>query len=192
MQDGINFGQIALRHLFWGKLTKVTFVNLLCPIILKCLNLKKSLQRIIIYRVLQFWSKLGRNCRVFLLGQGIRWSPARAKNLLIFSLTTRKNSPFCRLPTNFYPPSTMYQFPWCNPVKTFLAFTCFYCCSTILILTLYSLYIPVMLILISINVQCLQNVHFSFEKGSNSQDHSSSDSHNPIKKFSLQQNLQLH
>ena len=40
-----------------------------------------------------------------------------------------------------------------------------------------------MLILISINVQCLQNVVFSFEKGSNSQDHSLSDSHNPIKKF---------
>ena len=40
-----------------------------------------------------------------------------------------------------------------------------------------------MLILISINVQCLQNVVFSFEKGSNSQDHSSSDSQNPIKNF---------
>ena len=128
--------------------------------------------------------QIGKNCRVFLLGQGIRWSPALAKNLLTFSLTTRKNSPLCRLPTNFYPPSTIYQFPWCNPVKTlFLAFTCCYCCPTILILTLYSLYIPVMLILISINVQCLQNVLFSFEKGSNSQDHSSSDSHNPIKIF---------
>ena len=40
-----------------------------------------------------------------------------------------------------------------------------------------------MLILISINVQCLQNVVFSFEKGSNSQDSSSSDSYNPIKNF---------
>ena len=40
-----------------------------------------------------------------------------------------------------------------------------------------------MLILISVNVQCLQNVVFSFQKGSNSQDHSSSDSHNPIKKL---------
>ena len=40
-----------------------------------------------------------------------------------------------------------------------------------------------MLILISINVQCLQNVVFSFEKGSNSQDHSLSDSQNPIKNF---------
>ena len=40
-----------------------------------------------------------------------------------------------------------------------------------------------MLILILINVQCLENVVFSFEKGSNSQKHSSSDSHNPIKNF---------
>ena len=40
-----------------------------------------------------------------------------------------------------------------------------------------------MLILISINVQCWQNIVFSFEKGSNSQDHSLSDSQNPIKNF---------
>ena len=40
-----------------------------------------------------------------------------------------------------------------------------------------------MLILISISVQCLQNVVFSFEKGSNNQDNSSSDSHNPRKNF---------
>ena len=40
-----------------------------------------------------------------------------------------------------------------------------------------------MLILISINVQCLQNVAFSFEKGSDSQDHSASDSQQPNKKF---------
>ena len=37
-----------------------------------------------------------------------------------------------------------------------------------------------MLILISINVPCLEKV-VDFEKGSNSQNHSSSDSHNPIK-----------
>ena len=40
-----------------------------------------------------------------------------------------------------------------------------------------------MLILILINVQCLANVVFSFEKGSNSQKQSSSDFHNPIKNF---------
>ena len=43
------------------------------------------------------------------------------------------------------------------------------------------MYTNVMLILISINDEYLQNVVFSSEKGSNSQDYSSSDSHNPIK-----------
>ena len=39
-----------------------------------------------------------------------------------------------------------------------------------------------MLILILIDVQCLQNVVFSFEKGSNGQNHSLSDSYQLIKK----------
>ena len=39
-----------------------------------------------------------------------------------------------------------------------------------------------MLILILINVQYLQKIVFSFEKGSNGQNHSSSGSHYPIKK----------
>ena len=40
-----------------------------------------------------------------------------------------------------------------------------------------------MLILILINVLCLQNIVFRFEKSSNSLNHSSSDSHNPVKDF---------
>ena len=40
-----------------------------------------------------------------------------------------------------------------------------------------------MLILILIDVQYLQNLVFSFEKGSNVQNHSLSDSHHSIKKF---------
>ena len=118
-----------------------------------------------------------------LLGQGIRKSPALAKYLLILSPTTRKNPPFVDSPTKCLSPSTKRQFPCFNPVKkiifSFLATV--YCCCTIFILTLSFLYIQVMLILISVNVQCLQNAVFSFEKGSNSQDHSPSDSHNPIK-----------
>ena len=50
------------------------------------------------------------------------------------------------------------------------------------ILTLYSLYSTVMLT--SQNVTCLENV-VNFGKGSNSQNHSSSDSHNTIKIFFL-------
>ena len=42
-----------------------------------------------------------------------------------------------------------------------------------------------MLILILNDVQYLQNVAFSFEKGSNGQNHSSSDSHHLMKKFPL-------
>ena len=53
-------------------------------------------------------------------------------------------------------------------------------------LTSYSLYTQVILILILIDVQYLQNVDFSFEKGLNGQNYSSSDSQHPIKK-SLEQ-----
>ena len=49
------------------------------------------------------------------------------------------------------------------------------------ILTSYSLYTQVMPSLILINVQYLQNVVFSFENFLNSQNHSSSDSHQLIK-----------
>ena len=45
----------------------------------------------------------------------------------------------------------------------------------------YSLYTPVLLILILINAQYLENVVFSFEKGSSSQNLSSSDHHHLIK-----------
>ena len=40
-----------------------------------------------------------------------------------------------------------------------------------------------MLILVLINVQCLQNVAFNFEEGLNSLNHFSPDSHHPIKTF---------
>ena len=46
----------------------------------------------------------------------------------------------------------------------------------------YSLYTHVLLVLILIDVQYFQNVVFSLEKDSKSQNHSSSGSHHPIKK----------
>ena len=49
------------------------------------------------------------------------------------------------------------------------------------ILPLYSLHTQFMLILILINVQNLQIVVFSFEKGLKGQKHSSADFHQPIK-----------
>ena len=51
-----------------GEFAIVTFVNLLFPIILKYLNLKKSLQRIMKYKVLLCWSKLRPNYKVFPTG----------------------------------------------------------------------------------------------------------------------------
>ena len=45
------------------------------------------------------------------------------------------------------------------------------------------MYTQVMVVLISTNVHCLRNVVFSFQKGSNNENSSLSDSHNPIKNF---------
>ena len=58
-----------------------------------------------------------------------------------------------------------------------------HCSCTIFVLNSYSLYTEVMLILILTNVQHLQIVNFRFEKGSNGQNHTSSESCHPIKKF---------
>ena len=63
-----------------------------------------------------------------------------------------------------------------------LIFSCSHCSCTIFVLFLYSLYTQVILILILINVQFLQNVVSSFEKGSRGQNHSLSDSHHPTEK----------
>ena len=74
-----------------------------------------------------------------------------------------------------------------EPNKNFI-FSCSYCSCTIFIYILYSLYTPVMLILILIDVQYLQSVDSSFKKGSNGQNHSSSGSHHLINR-SPQQNF---
>ena len=68
-----------------------------------------------------------------------------------------------------------------QPNKNFIFSRSNYSC-TIFVLPSYSLHIQVMLIVISINVQYLQNVVFSFEKGSSGQSHSLSGSHHPVEK----------
>ena len=93
-----------------------------------------------------------------------------AKNLLIPSADLEKFSP--SIPP--LPPSSQKKF----------IFSCSHCSCTIFVLTSYSLYIQVMLILLLINVQYLQNVVFSFKKCKNGQIHYSSDSQYPIKKNS--------
>ena len=66
------------RVFFGGKLNIVTFVKVLCLIIVKCLNEKKALQRFI--RFFNFgpnWDNIGGFSQ---MGQGIGRSPALAKN----------------------------------------------------------------------------------------------------------------
>ena len=82
-----------------------------------------------------------------------------------------KFSPSVDFPHQIFllPAATKYQFLCYNPIKiSFLAFSCSYCCHTIFILTLYSLYTQVML---TITFQCLQNNVFSFEKCSAGKNH---------------------
>ena len=58
---------------------------------------------------------------------------------------------------------------------------CSHCSYTIFVLISYSLDPQVMLVLILIDVRYSQKTVFSFEKGSNCQNHSSSGSHHLVK-----------
>ena len=66
--------------------------------------------------------------------------------------------------------------------KACFIFTCSHCSCIIFILTSYSLYTQVVLILILIDVQYSQNVVFNFEKDLNDQNHSSSGFQHQINK----------
>ena len=79
-------------------------------------------------------------------------------------------------PPNFYP-----SLPPISPPKVNSSKNCSHCSCTIFILISYSLNTQIMLILILIYVKYTQKAVFSFEKGSNSQSHSSSGSHHLIK-----------
>ena len=109
------------KCIFLGKLTIVTFANILLPIILKCLNKKRILRvnheikgLVILLQIAGF----------SLMGQQILGNLPLAGNLFIPSSTTRKNPPSVGSPTKFlssFP--AKYQFPCSNSVKTsFLAF----------------------------------------------------------------------
>ena len=112
-----------------------------------------------------------------------------------FSPPTRKNPPaVASLSQIFIPPHQRFVLPHptlsktifiLEPHKDFI-FSCSHCSCSIFIWNLFSLYIQVMLILILIDVQYLQNLVCSFEKGSNVQNHSLSESHSSMKKFSQQ------
>ena len=100
--------------------------------------------------------------------------PQSTKNLLIHPL-----------PTKFLFPPTKSQF---NLIKKVI-FSCSHCSCTIFVLISYSFETQIMLILILIDVQYSQNAVFSFEKFSNRQNHSSSDSHHLVKKSPQQCSL---
>ena len=108
IQGCIIFGQIGQRHFLGGKLIIVTFVNLLCPILLKCLNLKYPYRESWDIRFSNSGQSWNQITEFSLLGQGIRRSTGLAKHLLILSPTTRKNPPFIYSPFKCLSPSTKY------------------------------------------------------------------------------------
>ena len=123
-----------------------------------------------------------------------RWGgvPPPAKNLLI-----SPNLEKFPLPQNFYstPPSirqSLAPSPLSTKKKILIynlivncIFRCRYYSCSIFALVSYSLDTQIMLIFILIDVRYLQKALFSFEKCSKRQNHSSSGSLHPVKKFSL-------
>ena len=109
--------------------------------------------------------------------------PLLAKHLLILSTHLEKVTLQQRYPHQVFitPLIRPNSFHVITPTKNFI-FSCSHCSCTFFILTSYSFYIQIMLILLLINVQYLHNVLFSFKKCKNGQIHSSSDSQYPIKK----------
>ena len=91
----------------------------------------------------------------------------------------QSNFYFSSSKVNSFPPPLNNNFHVIS-YKNFI-FSCCHCSCTIFILTSYFLYTGVMLILILIDAQYLQNIVFSFEKGSNGQIDFSSGFHHPIK-----------
>ena len=84
-------------------MTIVTFAKVLRPMIVKYLNEKKTLQRIIISfsNFGQNWDNTG---GFSLMEQGIGKSPALVKNLLILFPTAKKNLPISRLSHQIFIP----------------------------------------------------------------------------------------
>ena len=122
IQGCMTFGQTGQRHFFRGKLSVITFVNLLCAILIKCLNFKNRYRESWDKRFCNFGQHWDQIAEFSLLGQGIRGNTVIAKYLVILSPTTRNNPPFVDSPTKYLSLSIKYQLPCFNPVKTFLAF----------------------------------------------------------------------
>ena len=168
------------RVLFWGEIDYRYFCQSAAPHHTEKFKLKKFWQRIRICKVLQCWSKFGPKCRVFSTGAENKEESSSSQKFAhsLFPILG-KISLLVDSPNKGLFSSTKYQLSCFNPIKT--SFLGFYLLPLLLlhfILTLYSLYSQVMLT--SKNVPCLKNV-VNFGKVSNRQNHSSSDSHNPIK-----------
>ena len=99
------------------------------------------------------------------------------------------------LPNFYFPPHPKMQFPHyitifkLQPNKNII-FICSHCSCTIFVLISYSLDTQDMLILILIDVKYSQKAVFSFEKGLNGQNHSTSGSHPLVKRSPHQQKVQ--
>ena len=132
-------------------------------------------------KVLLFWSSLGQNCMV----TGLRNKQETATSQIFAhfpSYHKEKSSALLQTPQPYFYHPTKYQFPFFNSIKI-LASQLLSLLYTIFISTLYSFYTQVIITLILINVQCLQNVPFIFEKGSNSRNLSRANLHHLVKNF---------
>ena len=89
--------KLAQGIFFWK--TIVTFVNLLWGIKFKLKNPYRESEYVRLCSFGLHWDQIA---GFSLLGQRIRRSPALAKNLLILSTNTRKNSPLSRLPQQMF------------------------------------------------------------------------------------------
>ena len=133
---------------------------------------------------LKFFTLLGETTRFSVLGDG--GSPSSTCQKFTHPSLTKKSPPVDFPHQIFITPPKAHP-PLNNnshviaPKKNFI-FSCSHCSCTIFILSSYFLCTQVILILV--NVQYLQNVVFSFEKGLSGQNHSLLDSHHLIGKFS--------
>ena len=163
------------------------FVYLLCPT--KTFQLKKicKVNHDIVFK---FWKKLEKNCRVFLTNRLVGSLHPPAKNGL-FPLSIRKYFSVGILSSQkiFYTSHHYTTISMLKPNIKFILSQSHSCC-TLKTNFIYFLYIQIKLLLILIDLQYVQNVILNFEKGSNGQKHSSSDSHNTTKKWT-QQNFPL-
>ena len=128
-------------------------------------------------------NRISKVTRFSILGRG-RWGqvPCKSQNLVISPRPGK--IPLIRLPPPnfFFLQQRLISRTLNNIFHVSFIFICSHGSCTIFVLISCSLYTQVMLILMLIDVQYSQKAVFRFGTGSNSQNHSSSGYHYPVKK----------